>query len=393
MIGKSDGTVQTFDNLNRMVSYKSDEGVTTAYSYYPNDMRRSKKTGTSDETMHIWIDDEIAMDMNGYKIVSSYIYGVNLIKSAYGWYLYNSHGDVTALTDSSGNIVRNYDYNAFGVQKTNIDAVDQNPYRYCGEYYDTESGYTYLRARYYDADTGRFVSEDSANDGNNWYVYCGNDPVNMADPTGMWGAKIHQEITKKAYSGITRLSFILKTLDTPLMKGCIYPDQKLRGENNKKWHGHDGYAKIMKNQSDLAVRTYKKGNIITAFFELGKGLHTLQDFYAHNVVLKNKIVTSRKVANGEIKIERTHKIGGIHPQYFDEKFFDNYEKFERKKIYAGTTLHSITADNPYAYFDTKKEKWIYTHTKSQRYKDAIKESKKYVNNFISGISKKTKNKK
>jgi RHS repeat-associated protein len=65
------------------------------------------------------------------------------------------------------------------------DPTDGNPYRYCGQYHDVESGYVYLRARYYDPAIGRFVSEDPAFDGHNWYVYCANNPVMYVDPSGM----------------------------------------------------------------------------------------------------------------------------------------------------------------------------------------------------------------
>jgi hypothetical protein len=41
-----------------------------------------------------------------------------------------------------------------------------------------------MRARYYEPWTGRFLSEDPAMDGANWYVYCGNDPVCRGDYTG-----------------------------------------------------------------------------------------------------------------------------------------------------------------------------------------------------------------
>jgi len=46
-----------------------------------------------------------------------------------------------------------------------------------------------LRARYYNPAVGRFISEDPAFDGLNWYVYCGNDPVNMVDPSGHYAIK------------------------------------------------------------------------------------------------------------------------------------------------------------------------------------------------------------
>ena len=63
--------------------------------------------------------------------------------------------------------------------------ADTNPFRYCGEYFDEETGFVYLRARYYSPDTGRFVSENPIKDGNNWYVYCGNNPLCFLDSTGM----------------------------------------------------------------------------------------------------------------------------------------------------------------------------------------------------------------
>jgi len=57
-------------------------------------------------------------------------------------------------------------------------------YRYSGEYWDEETGTYYLRARYYAPNTGRFMAEDSAMDGLNWYVYANSNPVTYNDPSG-----------------------------------------------------------------------------------------------------------------------------------------------------------------------------------------------------------------
>ncbi len=56
-----------------------------------------------------------------------------------------------------------------------------------GEYYDSELKTIYLRARNYNAATGRFLTEDPAGDGANWYAYCANEPVGFVDPSGMEG--------------------------------------------------------------------------------------------------------------------------------------------------------------------------------------------------------------
>ena len=87
------------------------------------------------------------------------------------------------LTNSSGTVTKTYNYDAFGVEK-NPDSNDANPFRYCGEYFDVETGTYYLRARYYNPTVGRFLSEDPIRDGLNWYTYCYNNPVLFIDPSG-----------------------------------------------------------------------------------------------------------------------------------------------------------------------------------------------------------------
>ena len=98
-------------------------------------------------------------------------------------YLKNIHGDVVGLTLEDGSIDSRYIYDAFGNQLDN--SADINPFRYCGEYYDAETGLIYLRNRYYDSTNGRFINEDPIKDGLNWYVYCGNNPVAFVDPSGL----------------------------------------------------------------------------------------------------------------------------------------------------------------------------------------------------------------
>lgn len=310
--------------------------------------------------------------------VSSYIHGEKLICGSYGWYLYNAHGDVTALTDESGNIQRSYEYNAFGVQ-SGSNGNDQNPYRYCGEYYDVESGYTYLKARYYDAETGRFISEDPALDGDNWYAYCGNDPVNMIDPTGMWGKNNHKKITEKAVNGMGRLySIFFPTAG--LYNGCVYPDIAYSKPPRHEWHGHRGYDEIMVKQIYKAKKAFRKGKFYNAAFELGKGLHTIQDFYAHNIMLNGQKTSSRDAADGRFKVIKgkiTLENKKLN-KYFPKSFIKSINK--SKAITNGIGVHARTADNPHAYFSGGVWKW--TAGESGRYKKAIKESKLYLQRAV-----------
>ena len=101
-----------------------------------------------------------------------------------GYYHTDEHGNVSAISDTSRNVVADYDFDAFGNETVSTDSY-YNPMRYCGEYYDAETGLIYLRARYYDPTIGRFISEDPIKDSTNWYVYCSNNPVAFVDPSGL----------------------------------------------------------------------------------------------------------------------------------------------------------------------------------------------------------------
>jgi RHS repeat-associated protein len=82
-----------------------------------------------------------------------------------------------------------YEYDAFGNSFTKTGTTPNN-YLYRGEQYDPDLGLYYLRARYYNPATGRFMSRDPL-DGDatdpaslHKYLYAGGDPVNRVDPMG-----------------------------------------------------------------------------------------------------------------------------------------------------------------------------------------------------------------
>ncbi|MCL2704168.1 MAG: hypothetical protein FWE91_11265 [Defluviitaleaceae bacterium] len=196
---------------------------TAVYAYKPNGQRLSK-TVNGTQTTHIWDGFYIAAEMNASnQITSRFVRGVNLIRSGNTWYLFNGNGDVVQLANQSGQVVRDYRYDAFGVEGS-PDANDANPFRYRSEYFDKETGQIYLRARHYNPRTGRFTQPDTywnvtnmiygyehvkwnkrqpdprdplglnlytfkpdinaIMQSSNLYVYCMNNPLMYIDPSG-----------------------------------------------------------------------------------------------------------------------------------------------------------------------------------------------------------------
>jgi len=90
------------------------------------------------------------------------------------------------MTDANGSVVWQAEYTAFGEARIVVNSVPQ-PWRLTGQYCDEETGLHYTIARYYDPQTGRFLSMDPLRDEGgslNFYLYCDGDPINRADATG-----------------------------------------------------------------------------------------------------------------------------------------------------------------------------------------------------------------
>ncbi|MBK7708694.1 MAG: RHS domain-containing protein [Acidobacteria bacterium] len=90
-------------------------------------------------------------------------------------------GSTNALTDSSGNVTSSATYDSFGNATGNL----ATRYKFTGREYDDFTGLHYYRARWYDGNLGRFISEDPigfAGGDVNLYGYVGNGPVNSTDP-------------------------------------------------------------------------------------------------------------------------------------------------------------------------------------------------------------------
>ncbi len=98
-------------------------------------------------------------------------------------------GSPVAITDRHGEPVARYAWDAYGRAMAGI-FEPYNSVGFTGHLYDQATGLTYFGARWYDAETGKFLSRDPIQDGWNWYAYVGGDPVNFVD---MWGLEREPE--------------------------------------------------------------------------------------------------------------------------------------------------------------------------------------------------------
>jgi len=94
------------------------------------------------------------------------VYGLGLISITDGsgvqtYRLSDGLGSTTDLVDASGNVIVAYTYDAFGAVRTQTTPND-NEWLFTGEQRDEESGYDFLRARYYDPEVGRFLGRARA---------------------------------------------------------------------------------------------------------------------------------------------------------------------------------------------------------------------------------------
>lgn len=198
-----DGISMTWKNGRQLATLTN--GQTSASYDYDESGIRTKKT-VNGVTTTFQLDGSKIVSENRNGIVQSYFYDENgsVLGIVYGgenyYFRKNFRGDVLAILTASGEVVVEYSYDPWG----NILAVTgtlastlgaDNPFRYRGYYYDTESCFYYLNSRYYDAKVCRFVNADEPEiiDGanehileNNLYAYCFNNPVNFKDDSGYW---------------------------------------------------------------------------------------------------------------------------------------------------------------------------------------------------------------
>lgn len=109
------------------------------------------------------------------------------------YFLQDQLRSTVALTNSVGSVVERKQYEPFGESQPSA----FTRYTFTGRERDASTGLMYYRARWYDPQQGRFISEDPAGfaGGLNKYAYVSNNPVTGIDPLGLYEIDVHYYLT------------------------------------------------------------------------------------------------------------------------------------------------------------------------------------------------------
>ena len=197
------GWGMTWQGGRQLASMQKD-GTTLSFAYNDAGLR-TEKTVNGATRRYIWNSSQLMADVGASDaFYFHYSSGGELIGYTYKTaeaeteciLVKNQQGDVERVISADGTVLASYTYDAWGnVLTAEGILAQQNPIRYRGYYFDTETSLYYVSSRYYDSNIGRWISADApetltADFENltqyNLFAYCFNNPVNTSDETGAW---------------------------------------------------------------------------------------------------------------------------------------------------------------------------------------------------------------
>jgi RHS repeat-associated protein len=301
------------------------------------------------------------------------------------YYYHGDHlGSAQLVTDHEGKLYEHIEYTPYGeLWVEHTQAGNLLPFRFTAKEYDRETGLYYYGARYLDPKTSRWISTDPAmgeyipgapvNDeakqrnqnlpgmggvfnyvNLHVYHYAGNNPIKLVDPDGRWGKDVHKD----------------KTAEWAMQAGFTGEDAEIIGRANnnvdfflsitnpifgdQSWHFNTGnkpetYPTIsnsgktndtriihMEEQLEIAIGLLEKGNYKGALKAFGKGLHVLQDVYAHDDKYVGRLLGRWSHWPGPGGIAKNVPANGMDADDHIDKNREGYAKTERAtKLYLG----------------------------------------------------------
>jgi RHS repeat-associated protein len=199
--GAATNATYTYDVLNRLTKITD-----SSYKYDALERRIQRAPSSGVSTNFIYDGQDVVKDTNSDGSTVEYLNGPGIdnkirqkgASSSTSYYFSQDHlGSTTALTGTTGKLVERITYDGFG----NSVGSTRTRYGFTGRERDPLTGLLHYRARSYDPQLGRFISEDPIGlaGGINQFAYVGNNPANSVDPTGLWDRSVHIRIINEAF--------------------------------------------------------------------------------------------------------------------------------------------------------------------------------------------------
>ena len=190
----TESTTYSWDGFDRLLSIiDSQNNIQFTYDLLGN-RHSANRNGTTSRYVYDILGKMSNMiletDVNG-NPTSFYVYAGNMLISRIkpdgttNYYHSDYRGNVIAMTNSSGNITHKYSYDSYG-KVLESEEADANPFQFVGIYgvMREDNNLSHMRARYYDASIGRFISEDPVW-ATNLFAYADGNPLVKIDPKGL----------------------------------------------------------------------------------------------------------------------------------------------------------------------------------------------------------------
>jgi RHS repeat-associated protein len=185
-------TMFAWNEENQLTQVTLPTGLTVNYKYDGLGRRIQRTTSSGANERYVYDDKDVLLDLNAdWSVATTYLNGPGVddhlrqtsATTGVSYYLTDHLGTTATLTDSAGNVVEQLVYDSFG----NSNGSSLTRHGYTGRERDPDTGLMYYRARWYDPQAGRFISEDplALGGGINLYAYVKNDPVRFMDPSGL----------------------------------------------------------------------------------------------------------------------------------------------------------------------------------------------------------------
>lgn len=182
----------SWDPDNKLKQAVLSGGVTVSYGYDALDRRVQRSDSSGATSKFVYDGQDVVRDLYAnLTTAADYLNGPGVdnklrqTNASVSSYLLSDHlGSTRAQTDASGNVSSTDTYDSFGSVTS---ASSPTRYSYTGRESDADTGLMYYRARWYDPNQGRFMSEDPVGfvgRSINLYSYVANNPIQYVDPSG-----------------------------------------------------------------------------------------------------------------------------------------------------------------------------------------------------------------